>query len=212
MILLDNKALKDIFADIAKNPDANEPKERLINSLNKVVKCTIERYPLNLREDLSQELLMVILKKANYLADLYNKGEIKDLTGYVFRLLHNAAINCSEKERSHNTRFVSLEDIKVDKAYFPNSYQKYKVVDRIKEEVTDYVLARFVSKRDSGRAIKYIDCILEGKRPSFKNETVQKWYSGKYLTAKEAYSIVFNEIKRRLLKYRDELVSKRPLE
>ena len=212
MIILDNKSLKIIFEDIVKSPNDNEPKERLMKLLEKVVKVTIDRYPQNLKDDMSQELLIAIWKKAEYLAKEFCAGNIKNPTNYIFFFMHNAAINRFEKEKTYATRFVSIEDIKVDKAFYPTSYSKYKVLDRIKEEVIDFVIARFPNKKDSSRAIKYIDCILEGRRPTFKTKTIYKWYEGRQLSAKEAYSIVLNEIKKRLKKYRDELVSKKPLE
>lgn len=212
MILLDNKMLKEVFEDIVKNPKDNEPKERLMKLLEKVIKCTVDRYHQSIRDDISQELLLAIFKKAEYLAKEFCAGNLKNPTNYLFTFMHNNAINRFEKEKTYNTRFVSIEDIKVDKAYYPTTYSKYKVLDRIKEEVVDYIIARFPNKKDSSRAIKYIDCILEGRRPTFKTKVIYKWYEGRQLSAKEAYSIVLNEVKKRLKKYREELVSKKSLE
>lgn len=208
MILLDNKGLKAAFEDIVLRPNDNEPKERLMALVSKVIKVTTDRYPISLREDLSQELLITILKKAAYIAERYCKGEIKDATGYIFRFLHNAAINCFEKEKTYAARFMSLEDVKVDKAAFPTAYKKTKVIERIRSEVFDYLVARFPNPKDSGRAIKYIDVILEGRRPTFKTGNIKKFYHGRDVTAKEAYSITLSEIKKRLIKYRGELLAK----
>lgn len=208
MIILNNAELKLVLEELRLNPDDNTAKEKFLELISKVIKCTTDRYPISFREDLSQELMMFICKKLPYLVAQYTKGEIRDLTSYLFRLCLNASINLFEKEKTYGIRFVSLEDIKADKEIMPTSYLRYKVIERIREEVTDWIRARLDNPRDHGRAIRYIDIILEGKRPSFKNENIKRFHSSHQVTAKEAYSMVLSEIRKRLIKYRSELLSK----
>jgi hypothetical protein len=207
MIILNHKELKEIFRAIHQNPTDMEIKGRLVAELERVIKLTGDRFPQYVRDDMAQELSMSILKKADYIATMFCEGKIDNITNYVFRYLHNAAIIYYKKEANYHTKFVSIDELNIDKAFIPTNQKKQEVIERIREEVTDFVKIRFPNKRDADRALKYVECILEGQRPSFNGVNVRAFYRGKDIPAKEAYSVVLQEVRRRMQKYTEELLS-----
>lgn len=206
-IILNHKDLKELFKGIANSPTDMDLKGKLIEQLQKVISLTCERFPQYVRDDMAQELSMSIIKKSDYIAQMFNDGKIDNITNYVFRYLHNAAIIYYKKEANYHTRFVSIDEVEADKEVLPAGYRKPEVIERIREEVTDFIRVRFPHKKDADRAEKYVSCILEGKRPSFKGHNVRSFYRGKDIPAKEAYSVVLEEIRNRLRKYQEELLS-----
>lgn len=206
-IMLDSKSVKIILEKIKKTPEDKAALEELLKLLKPVIKLTIERFPRHLGDDVEQELMMAVCRKAQYISEQYCKGKIKSVTGYFFTFFRNAATVFLNKELKHETHLVSIDDVKVDRAAKPVNQQRHHVIDTIKEEVLDFIRLRFPKRTDAVRAEKYVDVILNGMRPSFATGNIHRFYGGRQTQAKDAYSVVLQKIRERLEAHWSELFS-----
>ena len=204
MILLNNEKLEEVFVRLRKHPHNNDTAMELLALLQPVVKLTLDRLPPDLRDDLEQEIKITVLKKLEYLTMAFLDGKIKDATGYFFRFLRNSAIMYIKKENKQNKHLVSIEDVKVDQVASPRTYAKEKVILKVRAEVLEWLELRFDRKMDFRRAARFVEVILTGKRPKFKNEVIRPFYNGHQITAKEAYSIVLQKIRDSIMSHIDE--------
>lgn len=205
-VVLSVDMLRPVFETIQSKPHDKAALDALLKQLDPVIKLSCERFPINLRDDMRQELSVAIMKKAPYIAEMFCAGKIQNITNYVFRFLHNSAIIFFKRENTYATRFVSIEDLTVDKAVMPRSYKKDKVIERVKEEIITLIRARYPKKKDSARAERYVDVILSGKKPAFVDKNLRSFFRGRTPFAKEAYSFVLENIRHIVEHYRTELI------
>lgn len=206
-ITLTNDQIKDIFERLrAGKEDRNKIITDFVTLLKPIVKLTKDRFNTNLSDDIEGEIMLNIVKKIDYLTEACLSGNIKNPTHYFFTFFYNAAMQALKKELRYSSKIVSIEDCKVDRAIMPKSYNKQKVLNHIRQELMEWARARFPKKKDSERACRYIDVILEGKRPKFDTGVIHAWYNGRQIPAKEAYSIILQRVRNRLSVYYDELI------
>ena len=204
-IVLSNEKLKIALEKIQINPKDNDAIMELVELLKPVIRLTVNKFPFRFAEDIEQELLMSIMKKAKYIAERFCSGEIENPTNYLFRFMSNESSVAIKKEIKYETHIVSLEDVKVDRAVMPKSNKKFLVLEKIRGELYEFCELRFPEKKDATRAKRYVDIILEAKRPSFHKADLIKFFKGTNDYAKESYSIVLHKIRERIENYWEEL-------
>ena len=208
-ILLDSAELMKVFRLIADEPQNNKHVETLINILKPVVKLTIRRFPRHLTEDIEQELYLAITKKASYLANIFNAGQVKNPTNYIFRFLYNEATMATRRELKHDKRLISLDDSNIDAVAEAQTYRKDQVIIKVRDEVIDWAKVRWPKEADANRAVKYLDAIMYAhSRPSWRTKSVHSFAGARQVAAKEIYSAVLTKIRERLTYYWDELFAK----
>ena len=205
-IVLSNDKLKDIFEKFSYNINDEQGTLALIDVLKPVLKFTLERFPQLLKEDIQQEILMMVLKKREYLTKAFNLGRIKNPTNYFFRFFRNAAIVFINKENKYNQHIVSIEDIKIEKTVKPKTYMKGKVLRIVRDEVIDLLKAHFVKQNDFNRSCKFLDLILNCERPRWQDAELRKFYGGRPEIAKESYAVVLQYVRTVLGRYQQELL------
>lgn len=205
-VVLSIDLLRPIFETIQTKPHDKVALDGLLKQLDPVIRLSCERFPLHLRDDMRQELSVAIMKKAPYIAEMFCAGKIANITNYVFRFLHNSAIIYFKRENTYATRFVSIEDLTIDKTVMPRNYKKEKVITRVREDVMAKIRARYTKKKDAARAERYVDVILSGKKPAFVDKNLRSFFRGRTPFAKEAYSFVLQEIRDSVTRYKSELL------
>jgi hypothetical protein len=206
-IQLTNAQLMSIFERLkAGKEDRNKIITEFVALLQPIIKLTKERFNQNLGDDIEGECLLNIVRKIDYLTNSCLSGGIKNPTHYFFTFFYNAAMGTLKKELRYSSKIVSIEDVKVDRAITPKNYHKQKILDHIHQELEDWAKARFPHKHDAERACRYINLILDGKRPKFSTRDIHAWYNGRQVPAKEAYSIILQRVRNRLAVYYDDLI------
>lgn len=205
-IVLDSKRLGEILLAIHDKPDKSKEIEALLAIVNPIIRLTADRFPAHMSDDLQQEVRMSLMKKAPYLAQAYHDGKLDNPTNYLFTLCYHAGINYIKSEEKHTDHLVPISDIKIEPAISPRTYDKLRILDKVKEEVLSWIRVRFTKKIDSSRAERYVDRILGGLRPSFKTRVVEKFYKGTQAPAKDTYSIVLQKIRELLFEHQKELL------
>lgn len=199
MIVLKSEDLKLALAELYSDEQNPAKLQKLMDVLKPVVEMTLERFPQYLKDDLRQELLAAIMKKAPYLAKAWKDGKIKTPTNYFMTFMKNNCTVALHRELKHSKRTVSIEDVKVDKVVEDsNSERLSRIFERVREEVREFIKERFPTKADSRRAEKYLELILKGERPTFKSRVVESFYGGRQVQAKEAFSVVLQQVRDRL--------------
>lgn len=202
-VVLSNEKLKIVLEKIRINPTDNNSLMEFATILRPVIKLTCDKFPFRFAEDIEQELLMSIIKKAQYIAEKFCSGTIDNPTNYIFRFLYNEGCVAIKKEIKYEAHLVSIEDIKVDKAIMPKSGKKHYIVDRIRSELYEFCELRFTNKKDALQAKRYVDIILEGKRPSLHETKGSRF--GASEESKESYSVVLQKVRERAEAYWEEL-------
>lgn len=204
-LVLSVKQLRGPLEAIHKNPTDPEALKELLEIVAPVIKLTAERFPFHLADDIRQELQISMMKKAPYLAKAFVEGTIDSPTGYIFRLLFNEASTALGKELKHEQHLVSIEDVKVENTVMNKTGKKHKVIEKIREELIEWTKQRFEKASDAKSAQRYIEVMIEGKRPSFHTTALKKFKTGRDQNAKDIYSAVFQRLRERLEFYWDEI-------
>lgn len=209
MIVLDIAKLKPPLDAIRKNPTDMVAIEQLMGILKPVIKLTVDRFPKHLAEDIHQELHISIMRKAPALAEAVCSGKVENPTGYIFRLMYNEATMALNRELKFESRLVSIEDIKVEKIVEHSYGKRHKILDKIKEELDEWAEDRWKELKDVKRAKKYIDAIIDGKRPSFMTVNLRKFSTGTDDSNKAIYSDILQQLRKRLEYYWEEMTDDR---
>lgn len=203
-IVLDSQTITKAFGQILKHPGDPQHAEELLKVVQPIIKMTLDRFPAHLSPDIEQEIRLFVMKKADYLAVAYRDGQIKTVTNYFFKLCYNAAANYVKKEGRHDLRMVSIDDVKVEPCIVPKTYKKQKIIDRVREEIIEFIRVRFTDKKDSARAERYVMVLLNGKRPTFTSGNINRFSKMEQSPAKDTYSIVLTKLRELFQKYMDE--------
>lgn len=207
-VVLNNEKLKYVFEKLHNNVQDNDATLELLAILKPVIKLTLDKFPQHLRDDIEQDIKLSIMNKRAYLTKAYLAGNIKNPTNYCFRLIRNTAIVSLHKELKHEEHLVSINDVKVEKAVLNKTYHKQKILIKVRDEVWEWLRIRIPNQKDFDKAARYLDVILEGQKPKFKNKELMKWFGGQRIQAKEAYSMVLQRVRDRLMSYKEEWYDK----
>ena len=206
-LVLDSARLEKSLALVRDHPDDPSTTESLLELLKPIIKLTVERFPSHLSEDIGQEIKIFIMKKMGYIAKAWQDGKIANPTGYFFRVCYNAATNYIKKELKHESHLMPIDDIKIEPAIMPKTDKKQRLLDAIQQDVLSFIRVRFTKPKDTARAERFVTVILDGKRPSFQTDCVQKFSAMRYKAAKSVYSIVLKKIRELVLMHIDEFLN-----
>lgn len=177
------------------NPGNENIKNDYLEILKPIIKLTAERFPSNLAEDMQQEIKIFLMKRADYIANTFFDGKIKDPTNYIFTVCRNAAMNFFKKESKYNVHVIPIDDLKIDPIYKPKTYQKQKCLDETRVQMLSFIKTRFTSKKEQQQAERFLLALMEGKRPSFMTIKVNKFAKSNQQNAKDIYSIVLMKVR-----------------
>jgi len=162
--------------------------ETMAARLEPLVIMTIQNYPLYLREDLAQELRIDIFNKFRQFAREYNSGAIGDIIKYICRALTNTAIDFVRKQNNIECKLVRMEDLQIEPVIYPKTYEKSKLIAKIRRALEYYYLTRYTSKDYSNRASRFAYTILNGKRPVLMTNNLTRFFHGNRIMAQQAYT------------------------
>lgn len=194
-VTLKHEDLVRVLMLVKNNPGNENIKNDYLATLEPIIKLTADRFPSNLAEDMKQEIKIFLMKRADYIANTFFEGKIKDPTNYIFTVCRNSAMNFFKKESKHTVHIIPIDDVKIDPIYKPKTYQKQKCLDEVRVQMLSFIKTRFTSRKEQKQAEKFLTVLMEGKRPSFDTNQVQKFSKANQQNAKDIYSIVLMKIR-----------------
>jgi hypothetical protein len=162
-----------------------------------------KRFPQYMREDILQESRMCLTQKAEGIAMELKGGRIKDVMGYVYKTILNAANDYAALQKSIDCKLVRIDDLQLEAAIFPKTYKKSKLLKKIREALEHFYSARYPEDGYGERASRFAFIMLEGKRPNLKTNNLQKFFNGNRVYAQLAYTTALIMIKRMLERHED---------
>jgi len=163
-----------------------------------IVEITSKKYPLYMREDLKQEIRLDFARKAPDLAQDFKQGGIKDVMGYVFRMFTNSANDYAQAQNNIECKLVRIDDVYLEAAFFPKTYEKSKLIKKIRIALEHFYRMRYPEDGYAERASRFAYIMLSGKRPNMTTNNLQKFFNGNRIHAQLAYTTALIMIKRLL--------------
>lgn len=200
-VTLKHEDLVRVLMLVKNNPGNENIKNDYLEVLKPIIKLTAERFDSNLSEDMQQEIKIFLMRRADYIANAFFDGKIKDPTNYMFTVCRNSAMNFFKKECKYNVHIIPIDDVKIDPIYKPKTYQKQKCLDEVRVQLLSFIKTRFTNTVEQKQAERFLTVLMEGKRPSFQVANVTKFAKANQQNAKDIYSIVLMKL-RDLLKPR----------
>jgi DNA-directed RNA polymerase specialized sigma24 family protein len=187
--------LEKIMYAVRANPKDQNAQVDLLTILQPIIGLTKDRFPQHLGDDVEQEIRLFVIRKAEYLSGAFFRGRIKNPTNYFFRVCFNAAMNYLKKENRGFDHMVPIEDLKLQPVYEQRLVSKQKILEKIREEVLEFIRVRFEKRADQAIAERFVNGLLKGQRPSFHNKILHKEAHAQYRPAKDIYSIVLDKLR-----------------
>jgi hypothetical protein len=157
-----------------------------------------KRFPQYMREDILQESRMCLTLKAEGIAMELKGGRIKDVMGYVYKTMLNAANDYAALQKSIDCKLVRIDDLQLEAAIYPKSYKRSKLIKKIKEALVHFYVSRYPEDGYAERASRFAYIMLEGKRPNMTTNNLQKFFNGRRIHAQLAYTTALIMIKKLL--------------
>lgn len=206
-VLLTSGELAEIISRFrSKNEDIDSLKAQLIGKLSNLISLSSLNCPMYLREDARQEITVCIYKDLDRIAKAYNSGEIKaDLIVYFRRAFDIIAKKFRYTNRKADSKMVRIDDVFLELVVYPKTYEKSKLLKKVRHALEDFYASRYGQKAYATRASRFAYAILNGERPSRLSDNLQRFFSGNRYLAQQAYTTAIAIIKQILERYRDEV-------
>lgn len=194
-VSLKHEDLAKALVLIQQNPSDESKKIDFINLVQPIIRLTVDKFSESIRDDMSQEIRMFFMKRADYISTQFFQDKITNPTNYLFRVAYNSAMNFIKREAKNSQYFIPIDDLKIEPIYKHKSASKSKVVDDIREKCLDFIRLRYTDKGDRAWAEKLLLHLLEGKRPTFEEAKFSKITGKRKQTAKDIYSVVLLKLR-----------------
>jgi hypothetical protein len=194
-VLLSSEDLRQALGRLITRPSSIE---ELLVLCEPIVEITSKRFPIYMRDDLKQEIRIDFANKAPALAQDFKNGGIKDVMSYVFRVFSNAANDYAQTEINIECKLVRIDDIQLEVALFPKTYEKSKIIKKIQNALEHFYKARYPEDGYAERASRFAYIMLAGKRPNMTTNNLQRFFNGNRIHAQLAYTTALIMIKRLL--------------
>lgn len=202
-VLLNSGDLSRAVELVGSNPGKAEI-GNMVMTCEPIIEMTSKRFPLYLREDLKQEVRMDLYQKCPTIAGEYKAGKIRELMGFMFRTLSNSATDFFRAQAANDCKFVRIDDIHIEVAVYPKTYEKSKMIHRIQTALEHFYKSRYPEDEYAERASRFAYIMLSGKRPNFTTNNLQRFFNGNRIAAYQAYTTALIMIKRLLEVYGEE--------
>lgn len=151
-----------------------------------------------MRDDLKQEVRMMIYEDYDGILDKYLKGEVIDLFSFVFKIIGNQALEFANKQKKIECKLVRLDDVELEPYFYPKTYKKTKLLKKVRKALEAFYQARYsVGSAYAKRASRFAYIFLDGKRPILETNNLAKFFGGNRALATQAYTtalIVIREV------------------
>lgn len=181
-------------------------REKLTLMVEPLVCDVSNKFPMYMREDLRQEIRIRFFESnAKRIYDDYRKGKTSDLIGYTRRVLQLDAVDFSRKVSSADCRLVRIDDLKIELLVFPKTYERSKLIMKIRKALEAFYTNRYQTQGYANRASRFAYVMLKGERPIMATNNLQKFFGGNRLLAQQAYTTGLTIIRLIIERYREEL-------
>lgn len=180
--------------------------EQAVSLVEPLISIYAAKHPLYLREDLRQELRLGFLSKFEDLVGLYAKGTVNgNLINFVGAMIRNLADDWVEKQVRIDSRMVRIDDVLVERVVYPKTYEKSKLIRKIRQALESFYRSRYPKEGYSDKASRFAYAILNGKRPNFETNNLTKFFNGNRIHAQQAYTTSLVIIKMILEQHEEEV-------
>lgn len=156
----------------------------------------VEKHPIWLRDDLQQELGMVLHRQLPAIVDLQRAGKVRRLIPYIIGVLDKRAISWVRAQIKENDKFVPIDDALLDVAVHPSENKDgVELLAYVRKAVNVMIRARFKERSQATRASRWAQILLAGKRPRLETNHLAQFNGTRYQAAKHMYSIVLHRIR-----------------
>ena len=170
-----------------------------------IVSTVAKSYQLYLREDLAQELRLSCHNKFTDVYSNFKLGEVNNWITFITTNLHNTAKDYCSKQKRIESKLVRIDDIQIELVVFPKTYEKSKLIAKIRKGVEAFYINRYKNAAYAKRASRFAYAILNGQRPVFMTNNLQKFFKGNRHNAQQAYTTALAVIRMLLEAHKEEV-------
>jgi hypothetical protein len=206
-VLLKSSDLESLLIDWREKRVSPEGgRDKLLALLEPLFEIISKSYPLYLREDMRQELMMDFSTKAEQFAKDYWTGKIGgDLVALSYTMIKNRGISYHRQQRRIECKLVRIDDVQIEVVVYPKTYQKSKLIMKIRRALESFYDQRYAKPSYSERASRFAYAILDGKRPALVTNNLQKFFNGNRHLAQQAYTTALIVIRQVLKQHEEEI-------
>lgn len=179
--------------------------EQFIALCEPLIKLSAGKYPLYMREDMKQEARIELMKKAENLALEFKSGTVKNLFDFISRVIYNSSADYARTQKKIECKLIRIDDIEIELAVYPKTYEKTKLLMKIRKALEHFYLARYPENGYGERASRFAYIMLAGKRPTLTTNNLQSFFNGNRIHAQQAFSTSLVIIKRLLERHKEEV-------
>lgn len=158
-----------------------------------------------MREDLAQELRISFNDKFDRMYEQYKTGETKDWLSYISGTLRHSAVDYHRKQKKVESKLVRIDDIVLELVIYPKTYEKSKLIAKIRKAIDAYYMNRYKNAAYARRASRFAYALLTGKRPAFMTNNLTKFFNGRRHHAQMAYTTALSIIRIVLQQHEEEV-------
>lgn len=203
-VLLNSRDLQKALSKLAEMP-GTEAMAELVKVCEPMVEMTSGHFPLYMREDLRQEVRIDLSNRGEALAADVKSGKVRDPMSYIMRMMMNAATDYAKKTHSIECKLVRIDDIQIEFAVYPKTYEKTKLLKKIRIALEHFYKARYPDEEYSERASRFAFIMLSGRRPTLMTNNLQRFFNGNRIAAQMAYTTALVVIRQLLEKHQEEV-------
>lgn len=207
-ILLTSKELEGPILELSRRFEQPNLHEKVLQLVEPIVKITADqRCPMYLRDDMEQELRLLFFRRLPNIVECYRNGEVKsgNLVDYIFGFFRIEAKHWLEGQIKIECKYVRIDDTKIEPTIFPKTYEKSKLIRKIRLAMEAFYRSRYRSKGQADRASKFAYLILDGKRPIFEGNNLVRFFGGNVEYARQAYSTALVIIRQIIESHSEEM-------
>jgi hypothetical protein len=191
-----------------KTEDVQEKLGEMLSMVYPIIEVVCCRHPLYLREDLKQELGIFFMNRVPIIHENVVANRVNgNILNYVRGAFENAANTWVKRQGKIECRYVRIDDVKIEPLVYPKTYEKSKIIHKIRKALEAFYRRRFPARKYRNRASRFAYTILDGKRPNFNTNNLARFFNGNIVHARQAYTVSLIIIRRILENHRDEVLS-----
>lgn len=158
-----------------------------------------------IRDDLCQELRIGAFDRFKTFYGYYTNGRDNNWVAFLSTALHNDSKNYLKTQKRIESKLVRIDDVSIELVVYPKTYEKTKLIAKIRKGVEAYYLSRYKNAAYAKRASRFAYAILNGQRPAFMTNNLQKFFKGNRHNAQQAYTTALTVIRMLLDAHKEEV-------